>query len=730
MSWRLELFSNTNATRVGAFALYRDAHAVRELEGEDSLSFVLSPDDSLYSSILERKYVRLVENENSSNYRSYIIQRLSDIRDEAGNLSLKVECEGLKYALMDNILPSLLAFSQIAASTALAEALSGSGFTAGTVNPTSTNLSDIEFNFLNSLEALQLITETWFYDDGGVRKRYYYRVNENKTVDILTLPNLGTQREFYIIFDKNLRSMSRDRDCQGMANRVYAVGAEGFSINRGAGINYDYGNDPALETASGGAATYLEDSDTLQITANDEHNGMQLKIVGGTGSGQKRTISDTILSTKRLVPSVNFSPAPNNTSTYLIGYADSGESMVYDLGACYADSNPLKRDSLLRIQWRNVAGWSSGSGTCTFKIQLSLLDDADKVLLSMIKTMAYTYPVDDVDDSETIEVGDVETATKIKLEVLSIAFTGGGAGLPFTQFNWMNYTLGINAIVIDDPTSQGIYGIVTGKYENPNIQDTINLINTPALDGTYTGGLCQDWTMEGTPTLTENTSAAYIHHGTKSQKVVADADAEGIEQSWYAVVADKAYSAYCRVYIDPDAPGSVKFSINLGGQIQYYVTTGVGWIEILIENFSFIYSGIATIGVLSSGGALTFYVDAVMVHEGSELHDFVDGDTADILWREGNNYLQQHKNPIVSYSLDLLDLYEHDRAKYAEENFLVGDAIRVVDPDLSIDTHLTVTRKEFDIDNPQNCKVGLGEKRLTWQKSIIGSMIKQIRLIG
>jgi len=721
MAWRLELFDNTNATRIGQLVLVGNPRVVFELEGENTLDFDLSSEDPLFTSMLERKYIRMIDQINPATYHSFIIQKLPKSRVKGSLWRMAVSCEGLKYALMNNILPFKKAFVNITASTALGVLLEGSGFTAGTVNPAASNLKDIEFNCLNSLEALQLLVDTWYYDDGGVRKRYFYRVNENKTVDILTQDNLGTQKHFYVTYDKNIEAMTADSDGQGMANRVYGFGAEGFNINRGNGVAYQYANSENAETASGGAAGYIEDSNGPYLADNDYHNGITIKLLTGAGAGQKRIISDTVASTKRIIPTVDFSPAPDNTTTYLIGYADEGDSMVYNLGAYASDSNPVKRQSILQVMWENVAAWTSGSGVCTFEIVISLLDISDAVLLSITKSMELTYPEDNVYDSEGISLGEITTARKLKIEVKTIDFSGGGTGIPYVQFAWASYRLGANVIYVEDATSQAAYGIVAGKYENQNILDTVNLVETPALDGEYTAGVCKDWIAVGAATLTENTDPDFITHGGKSQKIVSSTFGEGIGQ-YVNLIANRSYCAYFRIYIDAAATGSVRCGINIPGQSSYADTTGVGWIEITIENFSFSDSGTALISILSRPGGATCYVDAVMIHDGAELHDFVAGDSADQLYNETNNDLQQRKNPKVSYSLDLLDLYRTDPDKYAEENFIVGDRIRVVDPELNIDAYYPVSRKAFPLSSPQSCQVRLGEKGDPYRKSLLKLM--------
>lgn len=70
-------------------------------------------------------------------------------------------------------------------------------------------------------------------------------------------------------------------------------------------------------TAAAGAA----DSITLDAgasAADDAYNGMVIRITGGTGSGQIRRVFDYVGATKVLTPARDFSPAPDNTSTFRI----------------------------------------------------------------------------------------------------------------------------------------------------------------------------------------------------------------------------------------------------------------------------------------------------------------------------------------------------------------------------------------------------------------------------
>lgn len=727
MPFILELYDKTNATRLGQLSLIRDASAVFELEGENSLGFKLSINDNYFSSILERKYIRLVDDQDNSIYYSFIIQRLNTVIDRSGDIAYDVQCEGLKYALMDFMIASTNEYFNITVDQALtlitAEA---DGWSNGTTDPPSSNVATVKFDFTNCLEALHQLIETWVYDDSGNQRHYYYKINEDKTIDILTLANIGSAKDFYIHIDKQLRQFRKDSDCRGMANRVYGVGFDGFTIERANHTDYEFL--PLADTATGGGVGYLED--TVNFDTDDLYNGMRFKIHAGTGSGQKRIVDDTLGGvSQRIEPTVNFSPAPDNTSEYRIGHAETGEDMTYDLGAYDSNSDACAKFTQIIINFKMDA--VDNSGTATFIVRAQGLTSGDAVVVGgSHKEVMPDLSADNIAWGQIIlEVGELTNIDKLLLRCHSCNANG------YVWFYNVNYSLSDNAGYIEDTDSQDDYGIVLGKYENSGIIDTINLIKTPALDGTYTAGLCADWIKILNPTLTENTTLDFIHHGTKSQKVAATAVSEGISQEFY-VDADKSYSAYVRLYIDASDEGSVLIIITSWdgtgwGNDTFHVISGAGWIELTIENFS--HADVIDkyrIQILSFGEASTFYVDSVMIHMGPEIHPFVVGDSADLLYQETLNYLEDNKVPHVGYDLDLLDLYEKDPGIYDQENFGVGDQIRVVDPDISLDSQLLVIRKEFNPLDPQECSVGLARKPEPYRRSlgkVITAAVRQDR---
>lgn len=116
-------------------------------------------------------------------------------------------------------------------------------------------------------------------------------------------------------------------------------------------------------TAAGGAAGYIQ-LDGSASAIDDFYNNAFVTITGGTGAGQIRYISDYTGSNKRAVPSVNFNPAPDATSTFSIGSAVK----VRNLGVDPPVNAPTVADS-----------GSSGSpnGAYSYKVTLTNADGVE-----------------------------------------------------------------------------------------------------------------------------------------------------------------------------------------------------------------------------------------------------------------------------------------------------------------------------------------------------------------
>jgi hypothetical protein len=732
----LELYNNTNAARQGQLTFLKSARVTFEAEGEQRLSFEISENDPLYTSVTERYYVRLVKDTDKT-YRSFIIQHITHERDNKGNLFKIVECEGLKYALMDNIVPDYNYYSNITMTDALTIALSGSGFTVGTVDAsadTDANRHSVQFNWPNSLEALQLLIDTWDYDDSGTARKYLYIVNENKSIDIRERANAGSLLDFYIHPHKQLRGLRKIVDARETANKVYGIGADGFTFYRSGRVDYNF--DPLTKTATGPGTGNDTLEDTVNIDTDDLHNGLTIGLrgmTGGSGADEKKTITDEDGESNYefTVDSV-WSTNPSASDAYKTAYLEETESFTYALGSYAGDTNSLAKNSEVIITINFDSNPSTATGNSTFIVRLELQNSGgsnQRVRSSYREIQSDISSEYSTSHQIVLKVEDWTDIKELKVTFVSHQYSTG-AGVPYVLVTNIQYVTGRNSDFVQDTTSISSRGTIVGKYENPDILDTVNLVKTPALDGTYSAGLCENWTKVGSPTVSENTNSSYRHHGGGSQKIIAAAVDEGISQ-FVNVKSGVSYSAYVRVYIDETDTGSVLFKIEeTGGSGEWEEVINVGeWAEVAVENF-----GVAgdvrqiKISVLSFGEASTFYVDAVMVHEGPKIHPFVDGDTADVLYEETITYLNQHKDPIVSYELDMLDLYEVDRGIFTEENFEIYDRVRIVDSDQKLDDHFIVMRKEFDLFDPQEAMVRLENKREYFRNSLLRAMRKTTAL--
>lgn len=84
-----------------------------------------------------------------------------------------------------------------------------------------------------------------------------------------------------------------------------------------------------------------------------------------------------------------------------------------------------------------------------------------------------------------------------------------------------------NLNFIQHATSVSSHGTIGTVYRDERFIDVENLLRpyeTSALSGTFTAGVCEGWSVVGGDvTATENSTAAYVLNGTKSQKIVVGA---------------------------------------------------------------------------------------------------------------------------------------------------------------------------------------------------------------
>jgi len=256
-----------------------------------------------------------------------------------------------------------------------------------------------------------------------------------------------------------------------------------------------------------------------------------------------------------------------------------------------------------------------------------------------------------------------------------------------------------------DSNSISTYGVYEGAYHEPTLEEVINLVTTPAFDGAYTSGLCQDWTKTGTPTVSKNTNADYYLYGKASQRIQSTADGQGIQQP-VTVTAGGIYSLSANIFL---TSGTARIQVDDGTTVYKRAEplTGTGLATVRIENWKANNSTV-TVKIFQEGaGTADFYADSVQIAAGAHAKPFTIGKSADTLWNHTIEYLNVHKTPEITYEIDLVDLYGDTRAGREADKFNLGATIKVIDPALNLDVSTRVMERDVDILHPWRVQVRL-----------------------
>lgn len=251
-------------------------------------------------------------------------------------------------------------------------------------------------------------------------------------------------------------------------------------------------------------------------------------------------------------------------------------------------------------------------------------------------------------------------------------------------------------------TEVGFIGIGTatkaGVHSNGNWQAISNYVKTPALDGTYGSGLCANWVKVGTPTVTENTTAAYIKYGQKSQRVQSTATVEGVKQTVVHNTPNELWSITATVYI---ASGGVALAVQEDVNTGFFAATqSTGWQTFAIEGILNTDNDL-TVFVLSAVASSDFYVDSVQITKTSTAQRFANRCEKKKLWDEVFDKLQIVSVARVTYACQFADLYRIDPASFPFESIALGDTVNVIDEGLNINVDVKVVEKRDPVFEPE-----------------------------
>ncbi len=260
----------------------------------------------------------------------------------------------------------------------------------------------------------------------------------------------------------------------------------------------------------------------------------------------------------------------------------------------------------------------------------------------------------------------------------------------FSIVNNINH-LDINYLFLSSGTKETLF------QDSQWAQPHINMLKTPAFDGTYTTGLCEDWTLEGAPDKAENTTDTYIQFGDKSQRIYNAPSATGIKQTITHNQSGQVWSFLVNVYV---VSGSVMLALQNGLNGFAIVTVSTGWNTLVLENIP-VSASTLTLYILSATTNSEFYVDSVQAAIQPLAGRFSNPSDKKSLWDFAYDYLQRVSTGRVTYSCQFMDLYRLNPALYPFYRVELGDTITVIDDDLNINAALKIIEQRDIIFQPE-----------------------------
>lgn len=262
--------------------------------------------------------------------------------------------------------------------------------------------------------------------------------------------------------------------------------------------------------------------------------------------------------------------------------------------------------------------------------------------------------------------------------------------------------------IIEDTSDNAVDFIPFGNADKEGIfnsggwQDIDNLVKTPDLSGTYTAGLCQDWTKEGSPTVSEDSASAHIKYGTKSQKVQSTGGVEGIKQTITHNQPNEVWTVLANVHATSSA---CVLALSASVTSGYYVVSESGaaggkWQTLVLKNILNAGNSI-TVYVLSAGGTVEFSVDSIQLIKGEVPQRFANPSEKKDLWDETYDRLLELITARVTYECRFADLYRFDSARYPFSQISMGDTVNVIDTELGIDVDVEVVEQRDNVFEPE-----------------------------
>jgi len=666
-----------------------------ELSGEESLKFNIDRDHADFADLALGKVIELYHTVEAAVIKAFRVVSIIDLRNEYVYMA-EVTCEGLKYDLNKRIFKFFGSIIEQTPTTHLTEILSGSGWTVGTVTPT-TPLT-IQYNYDTVLSALQKVKQSIdsiseFSNQNDLEFTDAFVVNLN------TIGNLSSTST--IEWQKNLKSIRRENSIPE-ATRIYGIGGEG---NRAVPMTIDSATHRITAIVEGeGDFTVVLDS--LKILSNGgEFADGNYVLVGEDDS------SRTILATQKGDPYDEFTvsgAALNIGDKVRIFYNPTGIPIPYNYDivgvtgygireTIFRDENfsdglnligPYNSSALSGTYASGLCeGWTKvGNPTVTENTNTAIIINGTKSQKVVVSAFSASPSSFTVTENGSTGSGELDGVFTYKLAWV----TTDGEG-PLSDAS-IEVTPEFQRILVDLNETPHALATHWRIYRTHNAGATYYFVaDVPVAQSTFYDALGDDLLSKTSP---GNTAAG----------------GQGVQRTFTAV-SGKEYASLVWIFVES---GRVRIELEAGdivpekelGQKRATPTIGATT-KFIVKTEGLVATDTdGKIRVVAHEGAATFYVDSAFVGETAYAPNsdrFVADNDATQLWYATFDELQKKKVVAEKISLSAVDLYE--TIEFSGQNKIsIGDLIEVIDFKLGIDTFVRVVKKSFDLLQPWNAQ--------------------------
>jgi Prophage endopeptidase tail len=666
MIYLFQLYDITNTTREAILERVLYAQESATLAGEHTLTIEVSPyadngdqllgvdasDPVTLPRVQEGKYVRVFSSTGGTSYF-----RIAQIETKhiKGEYLFHMTCEHIKYTARDQVIPLIEDYTEISATELLVNCMAYvTGFTIGTNDIPSDVYRDISIKQINLLELLNLICTTY----SGTTK-YYYTVTSTKVISILSEDNIGTEKEFALVYDGNIKALTRRSDPLTLVNKLYAHSDDGNRL--------EYADSQKYFNERAGTVLYLGDSET--------------RTLSGDGSDVNCVTMGSTLSLR--VTCWFLFDAP------YAGYAN----MDFDVELLDSLGNTV---------------WGEATFTC---------DDVTAAPTVSLDQVWINIEMGDAANIKKIKVTCRSSATYDGAVLLNWVcqlnevwyYLAPNIGYVQDSASDSKYGEYAHSVKLEFPRVKNLHS----SYHQIGIASTIGYDST--MSGTYTGGIHEGWadlSMGVGVVVSENTDPTYIKNGTKSMRIYCPTKSTALIQTNRYIpglVQDRSYYSIWNLYV---ARGAIRLMIEDEDDMLLfdYTTAGVGWLNVIndapfspTENTNF------RLTIRSASKVSDIYLDSIQIAQGSAPMPFFLDNSADNMKTEAERLLENNKLPKFTFDVNLTD-YSKIIPATLDESYDVGDKVLVIDREVHLDDYLRVVKITRNLLGVQNNRLELSNR--------------------